>query len=330
MKFIVGRCDVEDTSACRLRASEQGLRAFVEARYGLTAHWGLYALNGRGEWVYYVERIHFDVYRRRMAEFNPSRFNAEEWADLMLEAGHKFFLITSKHHDGFCLWDAVGTDFKVTNTPFRWDILAELAPALRDRGIKLHFYYSLVDWTHPAYRKDWAAYVAYYQGQVRELCTRFGELGGILFDGYWPRTEFETDDERLYFPPRGAWGLAETYRLIHELQPHAVVVNNHHVPPLPGEDYQVWELDLPGKNTVGFNTTEIGDRPRATWWNLNAGWAYAPRTHAVKSADAILSAMRAAHGLDAVFMLNIGPRPYGDIHPEEAQVLREIGQCLRR
>jgi alpha-L-fucosidase len=320
----------EDTSAARLSASAKGIRQFQEAGIGLSVHWGLYALSREGnEWIYYQNRIPFDTYRQRMDRFNPTRFEAEEWADLMVEAGIKFLLITAKHHDGFCLWDSAHTDFKVTHAAFRRDILAELAGALQDRGLGLHFYYSLVDWTHPAYRANWPAYVGYYQDQVRELCTRFGPLGGMVFDGYWPRQTFEAGDEWAYFAPRGPWDLAGTYDLIHELQPEAMITNNTHVLPLQGEDYQVWELDLPGENTAGFNCTEIGDKPAACWWNLNAGWSYQPWHHQVKSADEILATYRAVQAQGAVFLLNVGPRPWGDIHPEEQQVLRELGRVVR-
>jgi alpha-L-fucosidase len=319
--------DVE-TVETTTQATPEGLQAFVNARYGLSVHWGLYSINGRGEWVYFNERIPWETYRTRLGEFNPVRFNAEEWADLMLESGQKLLLITSKHHDGFCLWDSALTDWKITNTPFKRDVLAELAKALHDRGLKLHFYYSLLDWTRPEYRNDWPAYVAYYQGQLSELLTNYGEIGGILFDGYWPRAQFQ-GDEVQWFPPRGVWDLQGTYNLIHKLQPGAVITNNTHVLPLPGEDYQVWELDMPGENTIGFNTTEIGNKAKAVWWNLNVGWAYAPRTHSVKRAETIIAAMRKAHSRDAVFMLNVGPRPFGDIHPEEQQALREIGWFIR-
>ena len=319
----------ENTSSAKLSASAEGAGRFREAAYGLSVHWGLYSLSTHGhEWIYFVDRIPYDRYRERMERFRPIRFDAEEWADLMVEAGQKFLLITSKHHDGFCLWDSPQTDFKVTNTPFERDILAELSAALGDRGLGLHFYYSLVDWTHPAYRGDWPAYVDYYQGQIRELCTNFGPIGGILFDGYWPRQAFE-GEEIPYFRPGGPWDLAGTYDLIHHLQPDAVITNNTHVPPLPGEDYQVWELDLPGENTAGFNCTEVGDRPTACWWNLNAGWSYQPWNHALKGARQILSTMQAVRARDAVFMLNVGPRPFGDIHPEEQRVLREIGDMRR-
>lgn len=324
-------CEVEDTSSARLNASANGVRQFQQAGIGLSAHWGLYALSTEGnEWIYFRNRIPFDAYRQRMSRFNPTRFDAEEWADLMVEAGMKFLLITSKHHDGFCLWDTGHTDFKVTNTAFKRDILGELAKALHDRSLGLHFYYSLVDWTHSAYRADWPAYASYYQNQIRELCTRFGPIGGILFDGYWPRNTFEAEGMQEYFAPRGSWDLAGTYDLIHELQPDAVITNNTHVLPLQGEDYQVWELDLPGENRIGFNCTEIGDKPTACWWNLNAGWSYQPWNHCVKSAEEILATYRAVRSKSAVFLLNVGPRPFGDIHPEEQQVLRQLGQAIHR
>jgi len=322
---------VEDTSNARLQASAKGIEKFLQAEIGLSAHWGLYSLSTEGnEWIYFTHRVPLSVYKERMEHFNPTRFNAEEWADLMVEAGMKFLLITSKHHDGFCLWDSDLTDFKVTNTAFKRDILSELAEALHARELGLHFYYSLADWTHPAYRSDWSAYVEYYQKQLRELCTRFGKIDGILFDGYWPRDRLEAEAMREYFAARGAWDLAGTYDLIHEMQPDAMITNNTHILPLQGEDYQIWELDLPGENKIGFNCTEIGNKPTACWWNLNAGWSYQPWNHQVKSAEEILATYRSVRSRDAIFFLNVGPRSFGDIHPEEQQALRKIGQAIRR
>jgi alpha-L-fucosidase len=174
--------------------------------------------------------------------------------------------------------------------------------------------------------------VAYYQNQLRELCTRFGRIGGILFDGYWPRADWIVKDRRAteFFAARGPWDLAGTYDLIHSLQPDAVITNNTHVLPLRGEDYQIWELDLPGENKIGFNCTEIGDKPTACWWNLNAGWSYQPWNHRVKNVEDILATYQSVRSRDAVFLLNVGPRSFGDIHPEEQQVLRQLGQAIRR
>lgn len=135
---------------------------------------------------------------------------------------------------------------------------------------------------------------------------------------------------REYFPARGPWDLAGTYDLIHQLQPDAVIVNNTHITPLQGEDYQIWELDMPGENKIGFNCTEIGNKPTACWWNLNAGWSYQPWNHHVKSADEILETYRMVRARDAVFLLNVGPRPFGDIHPEEQQVLRQLGRAIQQ
>jgi len=315
---------VEDTSGCRLQASPRGIRAFVDARFALSVHWGLYSIDGRGEWVMHSEKIPGEVYRKRMGRFNPVRFDAEEWVDLMLEAGQEFLLITSKHHDGFCMFDTQLTDFKVTATPFGRDPMAELADALHARGLGLHFYYSLLDWTHPAYRNDWPAYVEYYQGQLRELLTNYGRISGVLFDGYWPRFRFR--DEDAHFAPGGAWDLAGTYDMIHELQPDAVVVNNHHVLPLKGEDYQIWELDMPGENTAGFNTTEISNKPRAVWWNLNVGWSYYEAKCEIKPAETLMQHFREALACDATFILNVGPTDLGEILPEEQEVLRAFGR----
>jgi alpha-L-fucosidase len=145
-----GRCaikhkkafQVEDTRQATHQASKRGQRRFQKETLGLSVHWGLYSLSiGGDEWVYFKKQISFKKYQQRMEQFKALRFNAQEWADLMVEAGMKFLVITSKHHDGFCLWDSQLTGFKVTNTPLGRDILAELAEALHSRGLGLHFYY---------------------------------------------------------------------------------------------------------------------------------------------------------------------------------------------
>ncbi|MEI6519066.1 MAG: alpha-L-fucosidase [bacterium] len=318
---------INNESGAKLQVRSAGMEEFKNPGFGLSMHWGLYSLIGRSEWALHTESIPHDKYFDMMNKFNPFRFNADEWADLMLESGQKFLLITSKHHDGFCMWDTALTDKKITNTPFSRDVIAELSKALNHRGLKLHFYYSLMDWTHPAYRTDWPAYLEYLNGQLTELLTNYGKINGVLFDGYWPR--FETGPNDAHFKEGDSYNLAGIYDLIHTLQPDAVVTNNHHMLPIDGEDYQVWELDMPGENTIGFNCPEIGDITKAVWWNLNAGWSYQPGSHNLKSADTILTAKENAEKRESVFILNIGPRPFGDIHPDEAAVLRQIGQKTR-
>ena len=319
---------VEDTSRVALQALPQGVQDFTSIGLALSVHWGLYSLLGRSEWAMHIENIPTEEYEDLATRFNPVQFDADVWGDLMVDIGAQAFVITSKHHDGFCLYDSALTEYKATNTPFGRDALAELAEACHRRGIALHFYYSLLDWHHPDYLNDWPAYVAYYQGQVRELCSNYGKLGGILFDGYWPRHRYTREDG--YFRAAGSWDLAGTYDLIHSLQPQAMVTNNHHVPPLKGEDFQVWELDLPGDNTIGFNTTEIGELPRAAWFNVNTGWSYRAQEREVKSAQTLAAYVTKSASRMASCWLNVGPTPEGQILEEDAEALRGMARMLRQ
>jgi len=310
---------IEDTSHAQLQASPAGVQQFLSMPFGLSVHWGLYALLGRGEWVMHLEHIPVQDYEQLVARFNPAGFDARAWAELIDEIGASALLITTKHHDGFCMYDSALTDYKVTRTPFGRDPIAELAEACQQRGIALHFYYSLLDWHHPDYRSNWSAYIAYYQGQVRELCTNYGPLGGFLFDGYWPRNPFGDPSQG------GEWDLAGTYDLIHSLQPQAMIVNNHHVLPLQGEDYQIWELDWPGENSAGFNTTEVGSLPLATWFNVNRGWAYYTGEQRVRPVDQLSSYLAGSVQRNARCWLNVGPTSNGEILAEEIAVLRQLG-----
>src|SRR5947199_3827201 len=163
------------------------------------------------------------------ATFNPAKFDARAWVALARRAGVRYITITSRHHDGFSMFQTGETRYNIVDwTPFRRDVLKELADACHSQGIKLFFYYSQLDWHHPDYfprggtgRKagrpeagDWQKYKEYYIGQVRELCTNYGEIGGIWFDGWWDK-------------PSADWGHAVLYPMIHKLQPRALVGNNH-------------------------------------------------------------------------------------------------------
>ncbi|MBI4553346.1 MAG: alpha-L-fucosidase [Candidatus Latescibacteria bacterium] len=314
---------IEDMSCVRLQATSDAVRRFQEMRFGLFVNWGVYALIGHGEWVMHTEQIPVDEYEKLPPRFNPTRFHADEWADLMVEAEQRYMVFDTKHHEGFCMFDSALTDYRVTNTPFGRDPVAELAEACRQRGLVLGFYYSLLDWHHPAYRADWPAYVAYYQGQVRELCTQYGDIGMIWFDGYWP-----AHDSPAHFLEGGPWDLAETYDLIHELQPQALIGNNHHVTPLPGEDFQMFEQDLPGENTAGFNAPSIGDRPLESCLTINKSWGYHSEDHAHKSVAELIQFLVACVEQDSNLLLNVGPMPSGEIQPEHVERLRGLGAWL--
>ncbi len=246
---------------------------------------------------------------------------------LIKDAGIKSFMITSKHHDGFCMFDSALTDYKITNTPFRRDVIEELADTCHSNDIKLHFYYSLLDWHHPDYQSNWAGYIRYYQGQIRELCTKYGKLGGIVFDGWWPR--FNLQPETEYFRPKGNWDLTGTYDMIHSLQPDAIITNNHHILPLRGEDYQIFEIDMPGENTAGFNTTEIGQKPVATWITLGRGWSYIKENREFKTVDFLKEKIRKCKEKNIFLWINAGPMPDGSLQPEEMCILRNFKQLLK-
>ncbi|MFO0891575.1 MAG: alpha-L-fucosidase [Isosphaeraceae bacterium] len=304
---------------------------FEDARFGLFVHWGVYALVGKGEWVMENDRLPIAEYEKLPPRFNPTRFDAEEWVKLARAAGARYLTITSKHHDGFCMFDSKLTNYDIVDaTPYGKDPMKALADACHRQGIKLFFYYSLLDWHHPDSfplgrtgksagregRGDWRKYVAYYQGQVRELCTNYGEIGGIWFDGWWDRPDAE-------------WDLEGTYRLIHELQPGALVGNNHHVAPFPGEDFQMFEQDLPGENAAGFNKAGVArNLPLETCLTINQSWGYNARDANYKMVDELIRALVGAAGRGANLLLNVGPKPDGTIGPEFAERLRGVGQWL--
>ena len=282
------------------------------------------------------DRLPIAEYAKLPPRFNPTRFDADAWVKLAKGAGAQYITVTSKHHDGFCLFDSKLTAYDVVDaTPYHADPIKALAEACRQQGIKLFFYYSLLDWHHPDYfplgktgrsagregRGDWKRYVAYYQGQVRELCTNYGEIGGIWFDGWWDR-------------PDADWDLAGTYRMIHELQPVHLVGNNHHVAPMPGEDFQMFEQDLPGQNAAGFNKAGVAaDLPLETCLTLNDSWGYNAADVHYKSSEQLIRALVGAAGRGANLLVNVGPasgrhhRP--GIQPAAARA-GEVAGDLRR
>ncbi len=316
------------------QASAEGLNAFLDKRFGMFIHWGLYSLIGRGEWVMHHERIPVHEYEKLVLSFNPTRFDADEWASVAADAGQKYMIITSRHHDGFSMYDTALSDYKVTKTPFRRDPIQELADACARRGVQLGFYSSLLDWHHPAYRfretsgLAWEDYLEFLHGQVRELCTRFGEIACIWFDGDWPRHAI--DDTNRYFLAGGSFEYEKLYGMIHELQPKAVVINNRHEQPIPGEDVQGFEQDLPGENTAGFNTTQVYDLPLEVCMTINDNWGVHCADDNHKSTRRLAQTLIKSAGMGANYLLNVGPTAEGEILPEHATRLREVGEWLQR
>ena len=220
-----------------------------DARFGMFIHWGLYALPARHEWVRNRERITNEQYQKYFEHFNPDLYNPREWARMAKEAGMKYVVLTAKHHEGFCLFDSKFTDYKATNTPCRRDLVQEYVEAFRAEGLKVGFYYSLIDWHHPDYTvdrihplrpvdkkdfteenfaklnqgRDMAKYRQYMKNQVRELLTNYGKISIVWFDFSFPGKFGKGRDD---------WDSAGLLKLARELQPHILVDNR---------------LDLPGE-----------------------------------------------------------------------------------
>jgi alpha-L-fucosidase len=317
------------------QVSPQGLKWFQDAKFGMFIHWGLYSILGRQEWVMHIERIPVPEYEKLVQQFNPTKFNADEWVSVAADAGQKYMVITSRHHDGFSMYDTALSDYKVTNTPFKRDPLAELANACARRGdVKLGFYSSLLDWHHPAYRfrKEsglaWSDYIAFLHGQVRELCTNFGEIACIWFDGDWPHHKI--DENNAYFVAGGSFEYEALYDMIHTLQPDAVIHNNRHEKPLPGEDVQGFEQDLPGENTAGFNETRIFDLPIEVCMTINDHWGYHADDDNHKSTRTLIHKLVRSAAFGGNYLLNVGPTPQGEILPVHARRLREMGAWLAK
>ena len=249
---------------------------------------------------------------------------------LAKSAGMRYITITARHHDGFSMFATKATRYNIVDwTPFKRDPLKELADECRRQGVTLYFYYSQLDWHHPDYvprgqtgratgrpdTGDWNRYVDFMDRQLEELLTGYGPLGGIWFDGMWDK-------------PEAPWRLDRTYALIHRLQPAALIIPNHHKSPLPGEDVQTFEQDLPGANTAGFNTKDIGSLPLETSLTMNGSWGFNITDRRFKSVREIVGYLVRAAGSDANLLLNVGPRPDGTIQPEAVERLQAVGRWL--
>jgi alpha-L-fucosidase len=312
-------------------ANLEARRAFQDAKFGMFIHWGVYSVLGDGEWVMQNRRIRVADYEKLPGLFNPTEYDPAAWVALAKAAGMKYITITSKHHDGFAMFGSKVSDYNVVDrTPYGKDVLKMLADECHRQGIKLFFYHSELDWHHPDYyprgrtggdadrpdHGDWSRYLDYMDGQLRELLTNYGEIAGIWFDGWWDK-------------PEADWRLSRTYKMIHDLQPAALIGNNHHHLPFPGEDFQMFEKDLPGGRTADFNKdSAVGALPLETCETMNNAWGFNLTDRRYKSPRDLVHYLVKAAGNDANFLLNVGPMPNGRIQPEFVEQLREVGRWM--
>jgi alpha-L-fucosidase len=302
-----------------------------EAKFGMFIHWGLYAIPagewkgkripGIGEWIMHNAQIPVHEYEQLVHQFNPTEFNADEWVQLAKEAGMRYITITTKHHDGFCLFDSALTDYDIMSTPFKRDIIRELVDACRRHGIRIQFYYSLLDWHHPHYvprpkwvqdppghQRDFNRYLDYMFGQIRELCEKY-RPDGIWFDGGWEH------------PPQ-EWRAEELLKMIWSILPNAVINNRTGLP----ADYDTPEQYVPAAPP----RTAEGRRLWETCMTMNDTWGYRKDDFNYKSVRQLIQTLVDIVSKGGNFLLNVGPMANGKIPREQVVRLKQMGAWLRQ
>ena len=309
---------------------------FVHDRFGLFIHWGIYALPARHEWVKNRERMRDEDYQRYVDHFYPDLYDPAAWAHEARSAGMKYVVVTTKHHDGFCLWDSALTDYKVTNTPWGQDLLGPLADAFRAEGLKIGFYHSLIDWHHPefpidglhpmrddlAFReaqkyRDIGTYAEYLHGQTRELLTQFGTIDIMWFDfSYadrdwgWSRGKGKDD-----------WQSERLMAMVRELQPGIIVNDRMGI----GGDVKTPEQYQPRA------WMQVDGKP-VVWeacQTLNGSWGYDRDNLDWKSTEMLVRMLVDAVSKGGNMLLNVGPNARGEFEPSALERLRGIGDWMR-
>lgn len=317
--------------------SESNLQArkeFSDSKFGVFIHWGIYSMFGQGEWYMTNAGINCHEYAKAASGFYPIRFDAKEWVSAIKEAGAKYICFTTRHHDGFSMFDTKYSDYNIVDaTPFKRDVVKELAEECKKQGIKLHLYYSHLDWTREDYypygrtgrntgrtkHGNWNDYFNFMNNQLTELLTNYGPIGAIWFDGMWDQ------------PDDFDWRLDEQYSLIHKLQPACMIGNNHHKKPIEGEDFQMFERDLPGENKAGLSSeSEIGQFPLETCQTMNGMWGYKIQDQNYKSVSELIRLLVRASGKGANLLMNVGPQPNGQIPAVALERLKGMGEWLSK
>lgn len=306
---------------------------FEDAKFGLTIQWGLYSLLERDEWVMEHDKLPITQYGKLLPRWSASRFDAATWVGAAKAARVRYLTVVAKHHDGFCMFASDLTSYDIVDaTPYHSDPLKALTDACHKEGIKILFYYSLLDWHHPDYSPlgktghsaaraangQWKRYIDYVQGQIRELCTHYGEVAGVRLDGCWDR-------------PDADWQLAATYRLIHELQPRALIANDRRPTAGALEDFRSVKLKAAGEERFGLQkiaaTSEL---------LLEICWPMSDRAGHDAAPPKGLDVEQIIHGLvgaaaaGANFTLDVRALGDGGLAPELTKTLEEVGKWLEQ
>lgn len=298
---------LQQTAATRA----ERLRWFQEARFGMFVHWGLYSQLGRHEWVMNRERIPLAEYEKLADTWKPKERPAREWARLAKEAGMKYIVMTTKHHEGFCLWDTQQTDYNAVKRGPGRDLVREFVEACREFDLKIGFYYSLMDWHHPdgaVCARDEAArrrFLDFTQGCVRELCTNYGKIDILWYDVAWP----------LESPER--WETVKMSHMVRQLQPH-ILINNR---ALLDEDFSTPEEQV---------TAAEEGRAWEACMTFNGSWGYMPISPDWRSVREVIEMLGIATAGRGNLLLNIGPAPDGSVPPEAVERLTAVGKWVAK
>ncbi len=309
---------------------------FTHDRFGMFIHWGLYALPARQEWIKQKERISDEDYRKYFEHFDPDLYDPKQWARTARETGMKYFVITTKHHEGFCLWDTKYTDYKITNTPCGKDLLKPMVKAFRDEGLKVGFYHSLIDWHHPefpvdklhpmyedkAFRKagagrDVRKYARYLHNQVRELLSGFGKIDYIFFDFSYPGDDGKGRDD---------WNSKDLIKLCRRLQPDILINDRLDMLDVPGG----WDLRTPEQFMMRQPYMIDGKEvPWETCQTFSGSWGYHREESTWKSVKQLLYLLIDTVGKNGNLLLNVGPTARGTFDERAEARMAGIGKWMK-
>ncbi|MGO7539004.1 alpha-L-fucosidase [Rhizobium ruizarguesonis] len=296
---------------------------FVHDRFGMFVHWGLYALPARHEWVKSREELNDADYQKYFDHFDPDLYDPREWARRAKAAGMKYVVLTTKHHEGFCLWDTKATDFKVTNTPYGRDLLGPFVDAFRAEGLRIGFYYSLIDWHHPDFTvdprhprrnhpdalkinegRDMQRYAAFMREQVRELLTEFGQIDIMWFDFSYP--QWKLGD--LVGKGHQDWESEKLVRLVRELAPD-IIINNR-------LDLAGLQPDIVTPEQYMPRARPLRDGRRVVWeacHTLSGSWGYHRDEDTWKSTEQLVQMLVGTVAMGGNLLMNVGPTARGTL-----------------
>lgn len=317
---------------------EERLKWWADARFGMFIHWGIYAQAARHEWVKKHERIPDDLYQKYFEVFNPDLFNPAEWAKKAKEAGMKYAVITSKHHDGFCMFESAYTDYDVVNTPYGKDIIKEWVEAFRAEGLGIGFYYSLIDWHHPEFTidrvhprsaktaaeydelnkgRDMAVYREYLKNQVREILTKYGKIDILWLDYSYPGEFGKGRDD---------WGSVELVKMVRDIQP-GIIINDR----VDLKDYWGgWDFTTPEQYKVE-SWPEI-DGKKISWetcQTFSGSWGYYRDEHTWKDKKQLLVLLIESVSKGGNLLLNVGPTARGIFDHRADKALAGMGEWMK-